>query len=135
MHKLLINCRSAWVIIASIFLLSPTLFSSAMAKHKYTTPEELLAIPAQERLLIDVRTVEEFEDGHIPSAVNLPLGDLPETFAQLKNKDQQIILYCRSGRRVHKAISFLESQGYTNLQHLEGDFIAWSKQDRTVVKL
>lgn len=69
------------------------------------------------KLIIDVREPQEYADGHVEGAINLPpsklMGDLPE----LANvaKDTEIILYCRSGSRSNVAIQILKSKGYTNL--------------------
>jgi rhodanese-related sulfurtransferase len=70
--------------------------------------------------LIDVRTPQEFNEGHIQGASNLPLdvisaGALPET-----PKDQKLYLYCRSGNRSAEAKKVLEKSGYTNIVDLGG---------------
>ena len=61
-------------------------------------------------LIIDVRTKEEFKDGHIKQAVNIPLQNL-EKYYQYIPKDKEIIVYCRSGSRSSMAAEYLKEQG------------------------
>ncbi|MCF0260843.1 MAG: lipoprotein [Erysipelotrichaceae bacterium] len=72
-------------------------------------------------ILVDVRTLEEYEQGHIPGAVNLPLESIgtqdPEA---LKNKDQLILVYCRSGNRSKQAAGKLAALGYSNVKEIGG---------------
>ena len=71
-------------------------------------------------LLLDVRTQEEFDEGHIPGAVCLPnediLPDLPLPF----ENDAEILVYCRSGRRSAEAAEKLTDMGYTNVADFGG---------------
>ncbi len=115
-------------------LLTIALTAPVFANQKQISASEFLDIPKAERLLVDVRTPEEYNDGFIPSAINLPLADLPEEFQKLGNKNQQIVVYCRSGKRAAKAITFLTEQGFTNILHLEGDYLEWSASERSVSK-
>lgn len=80
----------------------------------------------QAGLILDVRTPEEYAEGHIPGAINIPydhLGLRQAEIAAHKNKD--IVLYCRSGRRVGIAAGTLESMGFKKLLHLAGDMGGW----------
>jgi rhodanese-related sulfurtransferase len=84
-------------------------------------------------VLLDVRTPQEFAEGHIAGAVNVPYDLLATRLAEVpKNKD--VVLYCRSGRRAGIAAEVLAANGYTRLSHLEGDMIAWTEKGRPVVK-
>ena len=82
--------------------------------------------------LLDVRSADEFNAGHINTAINIShkslQGDLlTESLAKLPtNKSQLIVTYCRSGRRAGIAEQILRDAGYTNVQHLAGDMNAWS---------
>lgn len=67
-------------------------------------------------LIVDVRTPQEYAEGHIPKAINIPNETISSTPpAALSNKGQRIFLYCRSGRRSHAAAQKLAAMGYTNL--------------------
>ena len=69
-----------------------------------------------ENLLVDVRSPQEFKDGHLKDAINIPYRVIGEHIAaHVKSKDETIIVYCRSGRRSGIAKSSLEKIGYTNV--------------------
>lgn len=74
-----------------------------------------------ETILIDVRTKEEFQSGHLKNAINLPVDEISETIEKIvPNKNTNIELYCRSGRRSGIAKEKLEAKGYTNVKNLGG---------------
>ena len=67
-------------------------------------------------ILLDVRTPEEFADGHIPGAINIPNESIGENdIAELPDKEQRIYVYCRSGNRSKQASTKLVNLGYTNV--------------------
>ena len=72
-------------------------------------------------IILDVRTSEEFADKHIPGAINVP-NEIIETQAlsQLPDKDQLILVYCRSGNRSKQASEKLVALGYTNVVEFGG---------------
>ncbi|MCL1093144.1 rhodanese-like domain-containing protein [Shewanella kaireitica] len=66
-------------------------------------------------LVVDVRTAEEFEQGHLPNAINIPFEQITTVFADRKiAKDKSVVVYCRSGRRSGIANEALINAGYTN---------------------
>ncbi len=97
--------------------------SSAGAAFQQITPQE-----AQERMksgsghvILDVRTRQEFQEGHIPGAICVPnetIGSRPP--AELPDKAQTIFVYCRSGRRSKEAARKLADLGYTNVLEFGG---------------
>lgn len=79
----------------------------------------------QDYIILDTRTQEEYEQGHIPGAILIPhdqIKDLAEGL--LPDKDQLILVYCRSGRRSKLAAQDLLSLGYTNIKEF-GGIIDW----------
>ena len=74
--------------------------------------------------LVDVRTPNEFNNGHIPGAVNIPVQELESRMGELQSKNQPIVLYCRSGVRSSRAASMLKSAGYTEVHDL-GPMSRW----------
>lgn len=72
-------------------------------------------------VILDVRTQEEYEEGHIPDAVLLPDFEVEQRAAeQLPDKEQLILVYCRSGNRSKSAASTLVNMGYTNVVEFGG---------------
>ena len=72
-------------------------------------------------ILLDVRTPEEFADGHIPGAINIPNENIGENdIAELPDKEQRIYVYCRSGNRSKQASAKLVNLGYTNVVEIGG---------------
>jgi len=75
-------------------------------------------------VLVDVRRADEFAAGHIEGAALMPLDTLASTYAQLP-KDAKLVIYCRSGHRSAKAVSFLLEHGYDRAVSLHGGYLAW----------
>lgn len=72
-------------------------------------------------ILLDVRRIDEFEDGHIPGAINIPNESIgEEEIAELPDKSQMIYVYCRSGNRSKQAAKKLVALGYTNVIEFGG---------------
>ncbi len=98
--------------------------------------DAMLALKPSERLLLDVRTVEEYTKAHIPTSVNIPLSEIETNLDRLSEfKNTPVVVYCRSGVRAGKAITLLEGNGFTNIMHLEGDMMGWEAQNRPTNKL
>ena len=72
-------------------------------------------------IILDVRTPEEFADKHIPGAINVPNETIgTEEISELPDKDQLILVYCRSGNRSKQASEKLAALGYTNIVEFGG---------------
>lgn len=69
------------------------------------------------RMIIDVREPDEYSQGHVDGAVNIPPAEILAGAKQLSNvpKDTELILYCKSGSRSNVSIQILEGLGFTNL--------------------
>ena len=74
---------------------------------------------SDEFIVIDVRTLEEFESGHIENSSNIEWQEI-SSIADNINKDQKIYLYCRSGRRSQNATDILVDLGYKDVTNLGG---------------
>ena len=86
-------------------------------------------------LVLDVRSPDEFAAGHVPGARNIAHDALGERIGELADaRDRDIVVYCRSGRRSQLALQTLRDAGFTRLQHLEGDFLAWQAANRPLEK-
>ena len=91
--------------------------------YRQITMDEAVDMMAQETgyIILDVRRPDEYAAGHIPNAINVPnesigTSDIPE----LPDKDQLIMVYCRSGRRSKEASEKLVKLGYTNIVEFGG---------------
>ena len=92
---------------------------------KEITAKEVQEALAQGQILkvIDVREVEEVQEGHIPGVIHMPLGLLEFRMHEL-NKNEPYIIVCRSGARSGRAAQFLESQGF-DVTNMIGGMLAW----------
>ena len=91
------------------------------------TAEEAKQIMDKEEgfIILDVRTQEEYDQGHLPGAVVISHEEIAEKAeGALTDKDQLILVYCRSGRRSKIAAEALVELGYTNIKEF-GGIIAW----------
>lgn len=91
--------------------------------YRQVTQEEAVRIMEEQTdyIVLDVRTEEEYDEGHIPGAINIPneyIGTLQPR--QLPDKDQLILVYCRRGNRSKQAAQKLYDQGYTNIVDFGG---------------
>ncbi len=71
-------------------------------------------------VLLDVRTPQEYSDGHIPTSKNIPLQVIDKVKALVKNKDVPLFVYCYSGSRSSQAVIELRRMGYTNVKNIGG---------------
>ena len=94
-------------------------------------PEELEAILAGGAELVDVRNSSEFAAGHLPGAVNVPLGRLAERLDELP-RGRTLVVHCQAGGRAGVAAGLLAARGFDDVRHLAGDYGEWSKAGRPV---
>ena len=71
-------------------------------------------------VLLDVRTPQEYRDGHIPGAQNVALQQLDKIASITENKDTVLYVYCHSGSRSRQATGMLQYMGYTNVHNIGG---------------
>ena len=91
------------------------------------SPEEAKRIMDSQNgyVILDVREQNEYDESHIPGAILIPHGQIKELApSMLPDKDQLILVYCRSGRRSKIAAEALEEMGYTNIKEF-GGIIDW----------
>ena len=104
------------------------------AQRKKTAAGTAETVVPENALLIDVRTAEEFNEGHVENAINVPLQNISSISSVAPDKNTVLYLYCRSGRRVKMAISELQKLGYNNLHDLGGMQEAAEKLKKNIVK-
>lgn len=71
-------------------------------------------------VLLDVRTSEEYREGHVAGSKNLPLQSIANVTSITNRKDTPLFVYCHSGSRSRQATSMLEKMGYTNVTNIGG---------------
>lgn len=77
-------------------------------------------------VLVDVRTEEEYLEGHIPGAVHIPFDEMDQRYKELEHQqDENILLICRSGRRSVVAAHTLAEKGFPHLFNLKGGMLKW----------
>ena len=111
------------------FVLSLMLLSScgnagsSSSGYRQISMDEAVKMMRDEKdyIILDVRRPDEFAEGHIPGAINVPNEEIGATeIAELPNKSQLILVYCRSGRRSKEASEKLVKLGYTNIVEFGG---------------
>ena len=71
-------------------------------------------------VLLDVRTPQEYSEGHIPESINVPLQTIDKVTSITENKDTALYVYCYSGVRSRQATAMLQNMGYSNVQNIGG---------------
>ncbi len=74
--------------------------------------------------IVDVRTRREYENGHIPASVLMPVDDLRGRLGELR-PDEEVVLYCRQGVRSYIAQRILKGHGFSKVLNLSGGWLTW----------
>lgn len=110
---------SALFILVTVMLL----LGSCSASYEQISQEEAMQMMQEQSdfIILDVRRPDEFAEGHIPGAVNVPNETIEDEMpAGLPDKDQVILVYCRSGNRSKEASQKLADMGYTGVYEFGG---------------
>ena len=116
------------LILSSLMLTACTQKNAQNKSYRQVSVDEAIAIMQSESnyIILDVRTNEEFREKHIPRAINVPNEVISDyAIPELPDKDQLILVYCRSGRRSKEAAEKLANIGYTNVVEF-GGIIDWT---------
>ena len=108
---------------AALLLIAGCAAPAQESGYRQVTAEEAIALMEKESgyIILDVRTVQEYSEKHIPKAVNIPNESIgTEEIPALPDKNQLILVYCRSGNRSKQASEKLAALGYTNLVEFGG---------------
>ena len=113
------------VFLTSVFFLlfGCTTPNAQKASYEQISMKEAIVMMEEEKdyIILDVRTKEEFAEKHIPDAINIPNESIgTEEIPELPDKDQLILVYCRSGNRSKQASEKLAGLGYTNIVEFGG---------------
>lgn len=106
-----------WTLLIAVAVGLIALF--ALKRASFVPAEKAREFLRQGALVVDVRNPGEFNSGHVPGAVNIPLGELSvEAPKQLRDKNQILLLHCLSGARSGMARQQLKNLGYANVYNL-----------------
>lgn len=120
----MIKMKNIFTLLLSLFA-----FTALAGETPAISQQELLAAldkNAENIVVLDVRSAEEYNDGHVPGAINFSHNTVEENLKKLAQyKDKTVVVYCRSGRRAGIAEGILASNGFKDLRHLTGDMNGW----------
>ena len=111
------------LLLSVLFLAGCALPAGQEVSYRQINMDEAITMMEEESsyIILDVRTPEEFADQHIPGAINIPNETIStEEIPELPDKDQLILVYCRSGNRSKQASEKLVALGYTNIVEFGG---------------
>ena len=111
------------LLLSVLFLAGCALPAGQEVSYRQINMDEAITMMEEESgyIILDVRTPEEFAERHIPGAINIPNETIStEEIPELPNKDQLILVYCRSGNRSKQASEKLAALGYTNIVEFGG---------------
>ncbi|KXA92225.1 hypothetical protein AKJ64_03710 [candidate division MSBL1 archaeon SCGC-AAA259E17] len=112
----------------------------APRNHSSRSYENIRPVEAKELIgsgdpvVLDVRTPDEFKEGHIPGAILVPVDELKESTLLEIPHDKEILCYCRSGHRSSWATEYLSRQGYARAYNLSGGILAWENRGYRVME-
>ena len=115
------------IVLSALMLTGCARAGNQTNSYRRISMDEAVAMMEQESgyIILDVRTPAEFAEKHIPNAINVPNETIgTDEISELPDKDQLIMVYCRSGRRSKEAAEKLVKLGYTNIVEF-GGIIDW----------
>ena len=116
------------IVLSALMLTGCAQTEKQTGTYRQITMDEAVDMMAEETgyIILDVRRADEFAAGHIPLAVNVANEDIgTDEIAELPDKNQLILVYCRSGRRSKEAAEKLVALGYTNIVEF-GGILDWT---------
>ncbi len=91
--------------------------------NREITLEEMQKLIKNGAIVIDVRSMQEYNEGHVDGAILIPEYEIAQKIENKVGKDEQIVLYCSSGNRSRRAKKKLEEMGYKNVYNLKDGWI------------
>ncbi|MDX8389372.1 MAG: rhodanese-like domain-containing protein [Mariprofundaceae bacterium] len=102
---------------------SPDGYENATVSHTYEHWQQGEKSPVP-FMLLDVRTVEEYAEGHIAGATLIPVQELDKRLAEIPH-GKRVYVYCHSGVRSARASKLLAERGFKNIENMKGGIVAW----------
>ena len=127
-HPLLLG---AFVVLLVVFIRNET----QRGGRSVSAQELVNLVNREDAVIVDVRDKKEFDQGHIPHAVNIPYASIDSRMSELDDfKERPIVLACKMGQHAGPAGTALRKQGFVNVSRLSGGIAEWRNQNLPVVK-
>ena len=104
---------------------------SIPADRQNGIPTLTVADLPDDAVIVDVREQDEWDAGHAPNAIHIPLGELPARLDELPDTDDTVAVTCRSGGRSSRAVAWLTQQGF-DVANLDGGMKAWESAGKAL---
>ncbi len=137
MDQLLEFTVNHWMLVLALVAILGVLAQNlVMGSKGGVEPQEATAmINHQDGLVVDVRPMADFSQGHIISAINIPINGFKNQIDQLnKHKGKPIIISCRSGAQSVQACRQLKNAGFEAVYNLKGGMLAWQSANLPITK-
>ena len=127
-----------WYLFAALIIILAMLFAGPIRQSlsgvgSVAIAQAVQLINRESGVMVDVREPAEYAAGHIPRALNIPLGTLNDRLKELdKYKQRPVIVCCRSGQRAGQAAVTLRKHGFISVHNLNGGLLAWEKENLPV---
>ena len=137
MDRLLEFTINHWMLVLALVVIVALLAHNILAGAKGGVgPQEATTmINHRDGVVVDVRPMADFSQGHIISAINIPINGFKNQMDQLKkHKDKPIIVSCRSGAQSVQACRELRNAGFEEVYNLKGGILAWQSANLPISK-
>ena len=138
MEQLLTFAAQQWYLLLALVVILAMLANSFLGSRGVINvpPSEAVGlINRQNAVVLDVRTDDEYKQGHIINSLHIPVGLLASRINELEShKSQPLVVVCRTGQRSTQACSILRKQGFESLHGLAGGIVAWQSANLPLAK-
>ena len=138
MEQLLTFAAQQWYLLLALVVILAMLANSFLGSRGVINvpPSEVVGlINRQNAVVLDVRTDDEYKQGHIINSLHIPVGLLASRINELEShKSQPLVVVCRTGQRSTQACSILRKQGFESLHGLAGGIVAWQSANLPLAK-
>jgi len=134
MSRVLEFAANHWLLVTALVVILVLLVRSFLSERisgvkSVPIADAVNLVNRENALVLDVRTEQEYEQGHILDSLNIPLGLLDQNIKQLgEDRERPILVVCRSGQRSARAAGILKKHGFNHIYNLAGGLMAWEKE-------
>ncbi|MFN2308717.1 MAG: rhodanese-like domain-containing protein [Gammaproteobacteria bacterium] len=138
--RLLEFVANHWILSGAFVTLSALIILNELRQRLYGVTQlgahdATRLMNTDEAVILDVREDSEYKQGHIASALHIPLGQLGQRLKELdKHRGHTLVTYCHTGGRASKAAALLRKQGFEDIRTLAGGIVAWQNANLPLTK-